>query len=237
MKLPTFILIAVSTNISYSQTTGSDKLIGIYNSNGNKFERYAAMKLEPNSRFIYKFGLSGCQSEVKGTWKVINKKIVFKNDSTFLSDSLIRYPNLGLVTWSIKTIGIKPDQAIDLGCFEEDHLYLKADFISSEDFNVSIVRLITTPEKYHERRVQVIGYMNLEFEGDAIYLHKEDYEKGLNKNGFWVRFSDKLDKKEINKLNKGYVLIEGTFNKDRHGHMGLFGGEIYEITRIIKWGN
>jgi hypothetical protein len=77
----------------------------------------------------------------------------------------------------------------------------------------------------------------LEFEGDAIYLHKEDYETGLTKNGFWVTFSVKLDRKEINKLNKGYVLVEGTFNKDRHGHMGLFGGEIYEITRITKWGN
>lgn len=52
-----------------------------------------------------------------------------------------------------------------------------------------------------------------------------------------VAFSDELDRKEINKLNKGYVLIEGTFNKDRHGHIGLFGGEIYQITRIIKWGD
>jgi hypothetical protein len=144
---------------------------------------------------------------------------------------------LGLTSWAVKTIGIKPEQIVDSGCLKEDNLHFKNGVISSEDFNVSIVRLIAKPERYHERKVQVTGYMNLEFEGDAIYLHKEDCDQGLNKNGFWVTFSDKLDKKEINKLNKSYVLMEGTFNANRHGHMGLFGGEIYEITRIISWRN
>ena len=195
------------------------------------------MTLETNNRFVYKYGLGGCQGEVKGNWKLIDKKIVFENDAAFLNDSIIHYPNLGLTTWTVKTIGIRPEQAIDAGCLTDDNVHLKEGVISNVDYNVSIVRLIATPERYHERKVQVEGFMNLEFEGDAIYLHKEDYEKGLTKNGFWVTFSDKLDRKEINKLNKGYVLIEGTFSKDRHRDMGLYGGEIYEITRIIKWGN
>jgi hypothetical protein len=232
----TILLTLICVAISFGQTSRGG-LVGVYKSNGNSFERYSIMTLETNNRFVYKYGLGGCQEEVKGNWKVVDKKVVFENDAVFLDDSIIHYPNLGLTTWTVKTIGIKPEQSVDAGCLKDDNLHLKEGVISSEDFNVSIVRLIATPERYHERKVQVVGFMNLEFEGDAIYLHKEDYENGLTKNGFWVTFSTKLDRKEINKLNKGYVLIEGTFNKDRHGHMGLFGGEIYEITRIIKWGN
>jgi len=227
-------LIWVSNTLGQSSRGG---LVGVYKSNANSFERYSIMTLEANNRFVYKYGFGGCQGEVKGNWKVVDKKIVFENDTEFLNDSIIHYPNLGLTAWTVKTIGIKPGQTIDAGCLKDNNLHLKEGVTSSVDFNVSLVRLIATSERYHERKVQVEGFMNLEFEGDAIYLHKEDYERGLTKNGFWVTFSDKLDRKEINKLNKGYVLIEGTFNKDRCGHMGLFGGEIYEITRIIRRGN
>jgi len=103
------------------------------------------------------------------------------------------------------------------------------------EYSISVVRLIATPEKYHDKQIQIEGYLNLEFEGDAIYLHKEDRDKGLTRNGFWVSFSDKLDKNEIQKLNHSYVLIEGTFDMNSRGHMGLFGGEIKSITRIVKW--
>jgi hypothetical protein len=236
MKILLTIILTIWIITSYAQLS-EDGLIGIYKSNGNQFERYSIMMLEPNNRFVYKYALSGCQGEVKGNWKIVDKKIKFDNDPSYLNDSIIHYPNLGLTTWTINRMGIKPEQIVDSGCMKEDNMHFKKGVISSKDFNVSIVSLIATPEKYHERRVQVEGYLNLEFEGNAIYLHKEDYEKGLTKNGFWVEFSDKLSKTEINKLNKGYVLIEGTFNSESHGHMGLFGGEIYEITRIIKWGN
>ncbi len=36
--------------------------------------------------------------------------------------------------------------------------------------NTSLIRLIATPEKYDGKTIQVIGYLHLEFEGDAIYL-------------------------------------------------------------------
>jgi len=231
-----FTLVAFSGKVSFAQSS-QDKLVGIYSSNANKFERYSVMSLEADKRFTYKYGLGGCQGEVKGTWEISDRKVKFKNDLVFTSDSIVLHPNLGLSTWSVNGRGIRPDQAVDSGCLKEDNLHLKAGVILESDFDISLVKLIATPEKYHEKKIRVTGFMNLEFEGDAIYLHKEDYEKSLSKNGFWVAFSDKLDRKEIIKLNKGYVLIEGTFNMDRHGHMGLFGGEIYNITRVIKWGD
>ena len=35
--------------------------------------------------------------------------------------------------------------------------------------NISLIRLIATPEKYDGKRIQVIGYLHIEFEGTAIY--------------------------------------------------------------------
>ncbi|WP_433830457.1 hypothetical protein [Flavobacterium anhuiense] len=104
------------------------------------------------------------------------------------------------------------------------------------EFNVSIIKLISTPEKYDGKQVQVIGYLNLEFEGTAIYLHKEDYSKGIYQNSFWVNFSkETAEKKNLNDYNKKYVIIVGTFDMNARGHMGMFGGTIKNITRLDLW--
>jgi hypothetical protein len=215
----------------------SSPLVGTFTSEGNKFERTSVMILFPNNRFKYKYAIGACQGEVTGTFMVDKNTLTFENDSLFLNNKNIVYPNLALSRWKVTRIGIKPEREVDSGCLKEVSMHLKEGVIKSEDFNVSIIRLVSVPEKYHGKRVQVMGYLNLEFEGDAIYLHKEDHDKGLNKNAFWVSFSNKLDSKEIHKLNKSYVLIEGRFNMEDLGHMGLFGGTIEDITRIIKWAN
>ena len=99
----------------------------------------------------------------------------------------------------------------------------------------SIVRLIATPDKFEGRQIMVEGFMNVEFEGNAIYLHKDDYENGLYSNGLWISLTEDQEK-EIDSLNlnKSYVLLEGTFNSDGHGHLGLWSGEIINITEIKR---
>ncbi|RYJ39676.1 hypothetical protein NU08_1345 [Flavobacterium anhuiense] len=108
--------------------------------------------------------------------------------------------------------------------------------ISFHKYDISLIRLISTPEKYDGKQIQVIGYLNLEFEGDAIYLHKEDFSKGISDNGFWVNFSKQISqKKNLNEYNKKYVIIVGTFDMNSRGHMGMFGGTIKNITRLDLW--
>lgn len=101
---------------------------------------------------------------------------------------------------------------------------------------VSIVELICNPDKYDGKQVQIIGYLNLEFEGDAIYLHKEDYEHSIMQNGLWIEEPKKeafMGDKGF--MNKKYVIIEGKFKKDNKGHLGLWSGAIEKITRIQEW--
>jgi hypothetical protein len=102
---------------------------------------------------------------------------------------------------------------------------------------VSIINLIATPEKYHGKKIQIIGYLHLEFEGDAIYLNKEDYLHSIMANGLWVNFSDKITKtKNLKDYNDNYVIILGTFNMDSNGHMGLWSGTMDDIIRLDFWG-
>ena len=102
--------------------------------------------------------------------------------------------------------------------------------------NVSLVKLIANPEKYNGKRIQVIGYLHLEFEGNAIYLHEEDFKRRISANSFWVEFSSKLTKKrDLNKFNDKYVIIIGTFNVNEKGHMRMFGGTLDDIVRLDLW--
>jgi len=113
---------------------------------------------------------------------------------------------------------------------ESDHAIPGAGHIRDDAQYVSLITLIASPKDYAGKAVRVIGYIHLEFEGDAIYLRKEDYERGLTKNGLWLDAPNKISEK-MQKMTDRYVLIEGVFNPENHGHMGLWSGAISEINR------
>lgn len=105
------------------------------------------------------------------------------------------------------------------------------------DFNIyettSLIKLIANPEKYDCKMLQVIGYLHLEFEGNALYLHQEDFKNNIYNNSFWVDFSEKLTQgKNIMDYNDHYVYIIGTFKMNDRGHLDLFGGTIEDIVRL-----
>lgn len=78
---------------------------------------------------------------------------------------------------------------------------------AKEPLDVSMIQLIARPSDFDGEYVRVIGFYRHEFEGNALYLHREDYERGLPKNGLW------MDGKPEH--NMTYVLVEGRFNAKR----------------------
>lgn len=99
---------------------------------------------------------------------------------------------------------------------------------------ISIVQLLAEPQQFNGRRVQVIGFVHLEFEGTAIYLSSEDYEHGIDKNGLWLSMS-KADLEVYREINNSYAVVEGTFNADLKGHVGMWSGSIEKITMFKRW--
>ena len=105
---------------------------------------------------------------------------------------------------------------------------------SEQPTSVSIIQLIANPEKYNGKRVRIIGFVRIEFEGNAIYLH-QDYEKlGIYSNALWLDVTDEI-RKDREKYDGKYVIVVGTFDASNHGHMGLFSGTISDIKRFDFW--
>ena len=102
----------------------------------------------------------------------------------------------------------------------------------AEIYTVSMIQLISTPEKYHEKEILVTGFLNLKFEGCAIYLHQEDYKYSIYKNGIWVDFFNCTIKEELSKANQKYVMIRGVFDMNLAGHFGLWSGTIKDIISV-----
>ena len=93
---------------------------------------------------------------------------------------------------------------------------------------VSVVNLISSPEAYHDKEVIVGGFLSLDEEGSALYLHKDDYVHLLANNGLWCSIDVVTNKS----FNHAYVYLEGKFDSNGRGHMGLFSGEIKNIKRV-----
>ncbi len=94
--------------------------------------------------------------------------------------------------------------------------------------SVSIVQLIANPNQYDGDKVIITGFLNMEFEGNGIYLHKDDYIYSIYKNGLWCN----INIVEYAKFNKKYIVIEGIFDAKSKGHKGIWSGTIKEISRV-----
>lgn len=96
-----------------------------------------------------------------------------------------------------------------------------------------MIALLANPEKYDGHVIVTHGFLAVEFEGDAVYLHEEDYNRGFTKNSFALRLSDSQEK-EFKKLNAKYVVIEGTLHANGP-ESSEWSGAIGEITRAEEW--
>ena len=105
---------------------------------------------------------------------------------------------------------------------------------SSHVAAVSILRVIANPKEFHGKRVQLMGFVHFEFEGDAIYLSKNDYQYGLDQNGIWLSIP-KESMQKYREISDSYAVVDGTFNAESRGHMGSFAGSIENITLIKRW--
>lgn len=105
---------------------------------------------------------------------------------------------------------------------------------ADEPTDVTLVQLIANPEKFDGKTIRVIGFLRLEFEGDVLYLHREDYENAILGDGIWVDTTAQMTKQK-KALNMHYVLLEGTFSANDRGHMGMWSGTIKKIRRAMVW--
>jgi hypothetical protein len=97
---------------------------------------------------------------------------------------------------------------------------------------ISLIHLIQHPDVYQHKHIRVIGFASFEFEGKALYISREDYEKAITKNAVWL---DIELTEGVKRNHKKYVLVEGVFDGNNLGHLKLFSGTITHIERLDLW--
>jgi hypothetical protein len=95
---------------------------------------------------------------------------------------------------------------------------------------VSLIQLIANAEAHDQEFVRVVGFCSLEFEGNAVYLHQEDYERMLAPNSVWL--DTYPPERETHPLHAQYCLVEATFSarpasNGRQGRLAL-------VTRLER---
>ena len=98
-------------------------------------------------------------------------------------------------------------------------------------YGISIVQLLANPQKYDGNRIRVVGYIHFESPDAAIYLHKEDAEHRILKNGVWVSLAEGGS---IDGCQDSYAVIEGLYKASNTGHMRLWSGAITHVTGCQK---
>lgn len=103
---------------------------------------------------------------------------------------------------------------------------------SCKAYLTSIVELLANPEKYHGKMVAVSGYINLEFESNAIHLSRDHYEYMLGGTFIWLDVSElKLDPVDRD-FRQGYGYVQGVFDRYDGGHYRICSGGIGSITKL-----
>lgn len=96
---------------------------------------------------------------------------------------------------------------------------------------VSLVRLIAVPEIYHNKVVDVAGYLVLEHEGNVLYLDDLHYQHKLSNNGIWLD-TNTTAIVDWQRFNKQYVEILATFDSEGSSDQTLFSGKLQTIRDI-----
>lgn len=112
---------------------------------------------------------------------------------------------------------------------EENHTAELQDF---NDIHVSIARLIAHPERYHGKRVAVIGYVRVNDDTPAVYLSKDDGQYAILKNGLQLKTNGRTIK---SKFEKKYCLLIGKFEANRQSQSNYYSGAIKHISKLAVW--
>lgn len=96
--------------------------------------------------------------------------------------------------------------------------------------DVGMVSLLANPQQYDNKVIRTIGFACLEYEGNALYLHEEDYRYQNYKNALALRVAE-AQRKQFKSLSLKHVLIEGTMYANGPEN-SEYAGAIGNITRL-----
>jgi hypothetical protein len=98
-------------------------------------------------------------------------------------------------------------------------------------YRIPINEILASPDEYELTHIQIVGYLNLDWEADAVYINKTDLKKHRYEKGLWIHLNQ-FKFPQSASLNKHYVIIDAVFDANDHGHNNLWGGALKSITSV-----
>jgi hypothetical protein len=118
-------------------------------------------------------------------------------------------------------------QVYFLGFILLSNITFAGDNLAKVDFS----RLLKNPQMYDGKIVEITGFANIEFEGNALYLDQKSQNEATYEKGLWLEISKTSF--EQKKYNGSKILIRGTFKLSNKGHMNLWKGAIEQVTKLV----
>jgi hypothetical protein len=100
---------------------------------------------------------------------------------------------------------------------------------------ISMIRVLANPQEYDGKRIAVVGFLGLHKDGNILYLHREDEEMALYKNGLTVDFNSSLTPDDLARINMHYVYLGGVFDAQNQGTGLGSSGTIKNAVNVVLW--
>lgn len=103
--------------------------------------------------------------------------------------------------------------------------------LTGESDVVSIMELIAYPEKYHQKKVSVVGFCHIEFESNQLQIHSDTKSNNLKLDTVWLSLGWPVPE-SYEQFKDKRVVVTGVFNKENKGHWGNYSGAVEEVENI-----
>ena len=114
-------------------------------------------------------------------------------------------------------------------------LLLVTTLAAQQQPTVSLVAIISNPERYDEKELVVSGFLYLQREYPALYIGKADFQHAQFKNAIYLSMTSHVFERSY-ALNGCYVVVKGRFDAKNTGHLNAFSGalSVAQVTAVWK---
>ncbi|MEP6690117.1 MAG: hypothetical protein ABJD07_03115 [Gemmatimonadaceae bacterium] len=103
-------------------------------------------------------------------------------------------------------------------------------------YDVSLVQLIATPDRFHNKTVRVVGYAHIQGINTGLYLSREAFDQGVTKNAAWLEVAaDSIDA-AATQFGDRYVRVTAVWNAHELGNLHLWSGSLERVRKVEVWG-
>lgn len=99
---------------------------------------------------------------------------------------------------------------------------------------IAMQELLAHPGNFEGQRVRVVGFLRLEFERNALYLTRDDFDNAVTGHALLLDLSN-AQLRAASRLNHGHVVVDGVLRVTDIGHGGKWTAALRPVIRVAMW--